>query len=275
MWREWIRCGEWENETEASIPMLPAHAMEIARLALDPEIAASRLVPIVAKDPVLATQVIRLANSAFSASAVEITGLNEAVIRVGTHAVRNVVIASCLSARVVDPQIYGKFGSALIDHSIGTAYLAWFLADRVKESPDEMFLAGLLHDIGKLLILKLAHEYGRRAQAPSEEDIAAVVQERHPHFGGWLIARWNMPRDLVNPIVWHHEPFWAERRPAAVLTYAANRLAHRYGFGCPADGFNPLEDPIFAELELDEKGLAQLDAHAPGLFEIARHIIRG
>jgi len=276
-WAEWIRTGEWETETEATIPMLPAHAQEIAGLAMDPDVAALRLVPVVAKDPVLATQVVKLANSAFSASAVEITGLNEAVIRIGTQAVRNVVIASCLSARIVDPKIYGNEGRALVDHCIGSAYLAWLLAERAGESPDQMFLSGLLHDIGKMLILKLAHEFRLRSRTPpTQEEIEDTIEQRHPHFGGWLIARWQLPRSLCNSIVWHHEPFWAEERSTAMVTYAANRLAHRYGFGCARDEVSDvLDDPIFEELGVDEHALAQIDSHAPGLFDVARQIIRG
>ena len=133
-------------------------ARHVVDLALDPDVSATRITNVVSKDPVLATRVIQLANSAFSAPATEITSIGEAVVRMGTGPVRNVVTAACLSALSADPKIYGRHGRDHIDHSIGTAYLAWLLADRADESPDEAFLYGLLHDIGKLVILKLARD---------------------------------------------------------------------------------------------------------------------
>ena len=123
-WQEWIRSGSWERGVDRAMPMLPSLANEMVRLAMDPEVSASRITSLVSKDPVLASHVIRAANSAFSAPATEISTLTDAVVRVGTRAVRNIVMAECLSSRVLDRRIYGSHGRDLIDHGIGTAYLA-------------------------------------------------------------------------------------------------------------------------------------------------------
>jgi HD-like signal output (HDOD) protein len=123
--------------------------------------------------------------------------------------------------------------------------------------------------------LKLAHEYGRLSSArPSDEEIEETMLERHPQLGGWLAGRWNMAASLSDPINWHHDPEWAEERTPVALVYAANRLAHRYGFGCEAETFDPLEDPILGEAGIDAARLAQLDAQAPKLDETARHVVR-
>ena len=163
---EWIRSGEWLESQDITLPMLPARATEVMNLAMDPEVSASRIATVVSKDQVLATLVLRLANSAFSASATD-TSVSDAVVRVGTRAVRNVVVASCLASRLKDPQIYGRHGTDLTDHSIGTAYLARLIAEQSGDSPDEAFLYGLLHDIGKLLILKLARDSKLRYGPPA------------------------------------------------------------------------------------------------------------
>ena len=80
---------------------------------------------------------------------------------------------------------------------------------------------------------------------------------------------------LDDPIVHHHD--WqsatVDRRNAA-MTYFANRLSHRYGFGCEPDPEMDLAgDPAFAELGLDAAWIEQVDARAPGLFEVARQIL--
>ncbi len=273
-WVDWMRSGQWEESADTAIPMLPAMARHVVDLALDPDVSARRITNVVSKDPVLATRVIQLANSAFSAPATEITSIGDAVVRMGTGPVRNVVTAACLSALSADPKIYGKHGRDHIDHSIGTAYLAWLLADRADESPDEAFLYGLLHDIGKLVILKLTRECERFAVArPTEEQTAALLQEKHASIGGYVLKQWGMPQGLFDPIVWHHDPSAAqERRPAAMVAYVANRLAHRYGFGCPAEPFDPLTDPLIVAFGLDARGVEKLDLHAPGLYDVARKI---
>ena len=273
---EWIRSGEWLDSQDITLPMLPARATEIMHLAMDPEVSASRIATVVSKDQVLATLVLRLANSAFSAPASDITNVSDAVVRVGTRAVRNVVVASCLASRLKDPQIYGKYGPDLTDHSIGTAYLARLVAEQSGDSPDEAFLYGLLHDIGKLLILKLGRDSSLRYGPPaSDEEIEALMVEKHAEFGGYLLEQWKLPAHLNDPVVWHHRPYRAESDPrAAAVAYAANRLAHRYGFGCSSDGFDPLSDQVCASVGLDAARLEEMDTRAPGLFAVARQIIR-
>ena len=273
-WVDWVRSGQWEESADTAIPMLPAMARHVVDLALDPDVSATRITNVVSKDPVLATRVIQLANSAFSAPATEITSIGEAVVRMGTGPVRNVVTAACLSALSADPKIYGKHGRDHIDHSIGTAYLAWLLADRADESPDEAFLYGLLHDIGKLVILKLARDCGNfSVVAPTEEETATIMREKHASIGGRVLQQWGMPHGLFDPIVWHHDPASAqERGAAATVAYVANRLTHRYGFGCPVETFDPLTDPIIVEFGMDARAIEKLDLHAPGLFEVARKI---
>ena len=273
-WADWIRSGDWVREDQATIPMLPTHVQEVVQLAFDPDVPVRKIAAIVKNDPVLAMQVIRMANSAFSAPAARITSIDEAVVRLGTKAVRNVVIAGCLSAQLADSRIYGRKGREVVDHCIGTAFLASMLAERHDRS-EELFLGGLLHDIGKLLILKLVHEYGRQsADGPDEAEVEALMLERHAQLGGWLAGRWNMPATLADPINWHHDPEWADDRLPAAIVYGANRLAHRYGFGCSKDTSDPLEDPVLVEVGVDARRLAQLDATAPALYESARHIVR-
>jgi len=273
-WTMWIRSGDWARPDQAVIPMLPANVRELMQLALDPEVTARSMAAAVGKDPVLAAQVIRMANTAGLAPGTDITNINDAVLRLGTQAVRNVVVAGCLSAQLADPKIYGRRGRAIVDHCIGTATLASELAERHGTS-GELFLCGLLHDIGKLLVLKLAHEYGLTHERPSDEEIESLIAARHAQLGGWLAGRWEMPVSLSDPILWHHDVEWAQDRTQVAIIYAANRLAHRYGFGCDAEEADLLTDPIVREVGIDEARLAALDATAPARFETIRHAISG
>jgi putative nucleotidyltransferase with HDIG domain len=271
-WIDWVGAGGWQSSPDA-VPMVPAVAREVLEFSTDPDVPAKRIANVVSKDPVLATRVLQLANSAFSASAVEIGSINDAVVRMGTVSVRHVVTAVCVASILADKGAYGDRGRDLIDHGIGTAYLAWLIADAAGTSRDEAFVCGLLHDIGKLLIQQLAHRPPAGVKKPAAIDVSAVMAARHAELGGHLLRSWQLPAALSDAVTFHHEPDrTAGAASGAAVAYAANRLAHQYGFGCPPEDFDPLADPIFAGMGIEAVTLARIDQQARGMYEAARRL---
>ena len=270
-WVDWIGGDSW-YESRDVVPMVPAVAREVLEFSTDPEVPAKKITSVVSKDPVLATRVLQLANSAHSASAVQITSIENAVVRMGTNSVRNVVTAVCVASILADKGAYGTKGRDLIDHGIGTAYLAWLLADAVGGPRDEAFVCGLLHDIGKLLIQQLAHRPHAGVKKPSADEISTVLNERHAAFGGQLLRAWQLPPALYNAVTFHHAPDQSPESNAATVAYAANRLAHRYGFGCPVEEFDPLMDAVFPALGVDETVLVRIEKQARKMYDVARQL---
>ncbi|HVZ20748.1 MAG TPA: HDOD domain-containing protein, partial [Vicinamibacterales bacterium] len=245
-------------------------------LAADPETTVSQLTEIVSKDQVLASRLLSFANSAYCASAVEICSIPEAVMRVGAGGVRNLAVTACFTSRMQDPQTYGSDGRRLVDHGVGTAYLAHLIAEDADVNEDAAFLCGLLHDIGKLVILKWLYDARRRTGIATPEDVVAeTVRHWHPTVAGLTFRRWNLPGDLDEPVMCHHDyrHATANRRLAATVDLA-NRLSHRYGFGCDVDREREVAgSPPMLELGLDEAWLADVDERAPGLFAVARQAL--
>jgi putative nucleotidyltransferase with HDIG domain len=269
-WSVWIRSGEWRGSIDSSIPMLPALAHEAIVIAADPDATIARLARVVSKDPALATRVLHLANAAYCAPLQTVTNLNDAIVRMGTGAVRNLVIAACLAAKGGDANVYGPSGRDQIDHAIGTAYMAHIVAERVGWNQDEAFLAGLLHDVGKLLLLKLAREHG-----PVDKDVLDdVVAKDHPATGAVLLKSLKFPHNLVEGVRWHHDPLSAPKhqREAEVI-YFADRLSHRYAFGCEKDESSLLEDATCVEVAATEEWIQSIDSRAAGLYAVARKIL--
>ena len=88
------------------------------------------------------------------------------------------------------------------------------------------------------------------------------------------MKQWALPEALEHPVRYHHQPDASpHHKDLATVVYVANRLAHRYGFGCPADDANLLEDAVCTKVGLSERWLADLDRRAPGLFQVARQIV--
>lgn len=265
----------WLRTDNLAVPMLPALAHRVIELAADPEVTIPRLSAVVSKDQVLASRVLTLANSAYSAPSRTISSLNEAIVRLGTNAVRNVVITVSFTSRMHDPTIYGRHGRALVDHALGAAYMARLVADRATVDAEEAFLYGLLHDIGKLIIYKLANDHQRKTgQAVAEDELAAVIATEHAALGGVALRRWKLPESLDAPVRFHHDYEAApEHGHEAAVAYLANRLAHRYGFGCEAEEADLLADPVCTILGIDAAWLEATDRRAPGLFEVARQAL--
>ena len=253
------------------LPMLPSVAMRVIELAADPDVHVAQLARIVTKDQVLASRLLGLANSAFAAPSSPVTTLTQAMVRLGTGRVRNLVLTVSFHSKLCDERTYGPNGRRLMDHGVGTAYLARLAAERARVDVDEAFLCGLVHDIGKLVVYKIAYDIQREGGAgvdPAELDLFVV--ERHAEIGARVLSGWQLPASLQQPVLYHHDyrAAPAARRETAVL-YLANILSHRYGFGCDRREDDPLLDGVCEELGIDATWLADTDTHAPGLFEIA------
>lgn len=270
-WTEWVHGDGWRKSLDA-VPMVPAVARDVLSLATEINVSAKRILSVVSKDPVLASRVLRLANSAFSASAVPITSINTAIVRMGTESVRNVITAVCVASILSDDGRRGDEGRELVDHGVGTAYIASFIAEAAGEPRDQAFACGLLHDIGKLLIRHLADRPDHGVKKPTSAELATVMRDFHAEFGGVLLRMWNLPEPLYDAVASHHDAQRALESRSTAVTYAANRLAHRYGFGCPAEEDDLLADPVFAQVNVDEAMLARIDKHAPMMFEVARQL---
>ena len=263
------------HRPDVAIPTLPDFAHRIIDMVSDEDVSVAQLAGVVSKDQVLASRLLGLANSAYFASMTEISTVQEAIVRMGTAAVRNLVVTVCYYSRMQDRNVYGDRGKPLLEHGIGTAYMARLVAEWTGLDEEEAFMYGLLHDIGKLVILKAAHDVRRQTGQPIPEAVIdQVMTELHATVGAHVLHRWRLPSMLDEPIIYHHDWTKATVDPKkAAVTYLANRLSHRYGFGTKVDPSDLLADPVCAELGIDGSWLEQTDRHAPGLVEVAKKIL--
>jgi HD-like signal output (HDOD) protein len=271
-WGAWVDSGDWAKTSPTGTLTLPANASEIMILALDPDVSVTQLARVTSRDQVLAARMLRLANSAYCAPLQEITTISEAVVRLGTASVRNVVLATCMASRLQAGSAYGPHGRGLAAHGIGTAFLSQLVARVAVVNQEEAFLFGLVHDIGKLLVLQLSKDWVRSGgTAPDADAVSAVMDARHAEFGGRVLREWRLPPVIEDPVVFHHNPDQSATHVVeASVCYIANRLSHRYGFGGDATPDAPvLEDPVAQRLGLTEAWLTDLDARAPELFKNA------
>ena len=208
------------------LPPLPAVALRAMRLARDPDAKADDLARVVSTDAAIAARVLRIARSAIYARRQAPRTLRDAIMTVGFHALRKILVAA--SARSIyraDDAVAG----ALWEHALATALVADELSRAAGEAAGgEGFIAGLLHDVGRLvfhLADPAAYAALGHADEHHEQEVFGVT---HAAVGGCLAEQWGLEDDVVEAILFHHTPGGAR---IGERIAAADRIAHEIGFG--------------------------------------------
>jgi HD-like signal output (HDOD) protein len=221
------------------VPSMPGNAQKAFKLATDPNAEARDFVDVIEADEALAARIIKIANSVFFDRGHASKTIPEAVTVIGINELKCVLNASSLTALFPSNHIAR---TQLWANDIATALITRQLAQRLMpESADGGFLAGLMHDIGKLLMLqRAADDYVKILKRVEQEgcDFRTAEQEAfvcdHTEVGQLIAERWNFTKELTAAIRQHHEP-WLEGAPPTLarLVYAADTLAHSLGIGHP------------------------------------------
>jgi putative nucleotidyltransferase with HDIG domain len=192
---------------------LPAIAMEVNGMLQDYNVSTKRLSDTIEKDQAIVSKILRLVNSAFFGFQSKINSISQALMVLGFNTVRNAV----MSISVIDALSMKNIpkGFDIRDfwkHSIAVAVTSKRLAEKTRLCiPDDCFIGGLLHDIGKVIlaqffgdifieILKLAHDEGRSFSSAEKE----IIPIGHDQIGGYLAKQWRMTPDLIDAIRCHH-----------------------------------------------------------------------
>ncbi|MCP4714530.1 MAG: HDOD domain-containing protein [Deltaproteobacteria bacterium] len=225
-----------------SLPTLPAVAQKVSKMADRDTTSANQLGDIISTDQALSGRVLRLVNSSFYGFPGRISSISNAIVLLGFDVVKSLII----SVSVFEMMEKGVIG--LWEHSLGCAMAARLIAKRVQDcEPEEVSVAGLLHDIGKVVVsIQLADSYEDIKQTIQEKQIILYQAEKevldltHEDIGGWLTESWNLPVSLQEPISCHHQPGKAQRAkvPTAIV-HLADFLVRSLGFGSGGDPWVP------------------------------------
>ncbi|HZK55485.1 MAG TPA: HDOD domain-containing protein [Desulfosporosinus sp.] len=254
-----------------ALPPLPTSAIRVIALTKNPATSARELEVVIGQDPALAAGMLRQANSAYYGYARRISSLQEAIVVLGFQATQGLAMASAvapiLKIKLVGYQIEQD---GLWKHSMITAMAAKSICKKQKlPYGDIAFTAGLLHDIGKLVISIYVQEVGSyllekvtSANLSYVELEEKIIGFNHATVGGFLAKSWNLPEDLVQSISWHHAPSSAQHHDElASVIHVANGIASLLGIGGGVDSFlNPLQQEALDRLTLNESDLEQIMA---------------
>ena len=193
---------------------LPEVCIRVNEMLDDPKISASDIGKIISQDPGLTARLLKIVNSAFYGFPSRIETVSRAVTVIGLRELRGLVLAASAV------EAFSKIPNDILNmvrfwrHSVYCGVVAKLLAQRCDVLHSErLFVAGLLHDIGKLIIShRLPTQAREILRLQRETDLPEIQIERqvlgfdHAHVGGELLKVWQMPKTLMSAVRYHHEP---------------------------------------------------------------------
>ena len=238
---------------------LPEVSLRVNEIANDPDSTADDMGKVISQDPALVARMLKIANSAFYGVSNEVETITRAIAILGTKKIRDLVISTAAS------DTFDGIPNNLITmqdfwhHSLYCALLAQILAKKSKKIKSEsIFIAGLLHDIGQLLMFNKLPEKSHETillLMEGTEELETYEAERHVfgfdhmEVGAELIKKWKLAPVLLECIEFHHVPQNAKNFPAEVaLINIANAVAVMADFNSMNEDDIPMINPISWEL---------------------------
>ncbi|MFZ7125711.1 MAG: HDOD domain-containing protein [Desulfobacterales bacterium] len=228
-----------------AFPGFPGSVTRLLRVLDDPEAPMDRIENILKLDAGLTANILKLSNSAYFGFQSRIGSVRKAVTLLGARRLRQLVLATCLNAFMDRPiPGYDLPSGELWRHSIAVSVAAEGLARELALRNDgEIFTAGLLHDIGKLVLGGFVRDGLGLIENLTASGLSFEAAERmalgadHAEVGARLLGNWSFPAELVHAVRWHHEPDRAEEAMLATdVVHAANTMCMMIGVGIGRDG---------------------------------------
>ena len=228
-----------------SFPSMPGAAVKLLALVDDPDVSVSQIEAILRHDAGLTANILKLANSAYFGIPSKVGSVKQAVLILGLKRLIHMVIASSVSA-ILDKPVpgYDLSPGDLWRHSIAVSVAAEGLVKELEiGAAEEIFTAGLLHDVGKLALGYFVKDDFSRIEAALNQNVSLEAAEdmvlgtNHADIGAQILTQWSLPADIVNAVRWHHTPESAGKNDTMLdVVHVANVLCLMIGIGAGQDG---------------------------------------
>ncbi|MCD6335338.1 MAG: HDOD domain-containing protein [Candidatus Latescibacteria bacterium] len=258
-------------ERISDLPMLPDLAAEVMAMVSDPTSSMADIRDLIERDPALTAKLLKVANSALFGMRRQIGTIQLALVVLGMNEVSSIVTSLSVFTAFCDMPDDEFFDRKRFwEHSAGCGGIARILSKRLGlKMEGREFVAGLMHDVGRILIDQYFHgEFVQIAARVQGRDGSMRDAEKeflgvsHDEMGGWLADRWGLPDALIEAVACHHEPGRAELdRPLTAVVHLADLFcrAKGIGFSGETEGFSIVDDEAWKLLAEDHPNLADMD----------------
>ena len=241
----------------AEHPPMPAFYRDLLPHVQDPNVGYDQLATLIRNDPGVTMNILRMANTAFFSGRERIDSLRQALVRLGSHRIFQIIVAHGVALKLAGRlDGYDLAPRGLLNHSVGAAVTAENLSRLLKKnSHDMLFTAGLLHDMGKVVVDAFVQETRpefdallRDTDLPFDAIENEVLGITHPEAGAKLMERWHFPEEVVSIVRNHHQPDRAEvLQTETLMIHLADTLVYSQGMGDGIDGLRYAVAPDAAE----------------------------
>ena len=260
------RIAEAARKPGVQLPVFNPVALELQKMVNDNSVPMARIEATLQRDAVLSAQVLRMANTSMYAGLSSITTLRQALTRVGAQQVLRLVMAAAqLSLYQSHLPLFKRHLAAMWKAAYASAIGAAWLAHKSGhgEQAEQAFLAGLLHDVGKLVILRAIEQLtlDKAFERPLPDSVALeMIEALHCEFGYELMQRWNLPEDYSVIGRDHHAPDCDMGNVLMVSVRLIDEICLKMGIGCTPDAERmPAATPEASALLLSDVALADLE----------------
>jgi putative nucleotidyltransferase with HDIG domain len=209
------------------LPLLPGVAMEITSAAAKEDVDTRTIAEMLKRDAALSAHVLRIVNSPVYSPRAQIVSLQQAVARVGAVKIREIALVIACRTGVFKAKGYEAEIDGVFQHSIATALFAQEIARNTRNNVEDAFLCGLLHDVGRAVLLQALVTLLRNAKVVAgREAVLALVAELHESAGAALAKAWTLPDTVVTALAKHHAPNPALESVPVRIVSLADRFAH-------------------------------------------------
>lgn len=246
-------------ESINTLPTVPSVLKRLSTVIEKPRITIVEISAFISNDPALTTKVLKMVNSAIYGFPGRIASVSHATMLLGLNVIKGLLLGVSVF------ELMQKTMSGLYEHSLACAIASRVIAQKKNlKEPEEVSVAGLLHDIGKVILtLEFAQEYESAMKEAQDKKIAIYDAEKnqfnatHADVGGWLAEKWRFPTNLIEVIQFHHRPTMAKNASLeTAIVHMADLLVRARGFGFAGENFVPEVNPVAYELlQLSEQDL--------------------
>lgn len=302
-----LRVKEAVTAENFEIPLLPHVATQVLQLANNPNAGFTEIEKLLKQDQILTTHLIKTANSAYYRGISEVVSLRDAMSRIGLKTLKDVVFSLSLHSKVFKVKAYEPVLKEIWTHSVAAAGIAQILAQYAGLNAENAFVAGLVHDIGKPVLVQVVSSWeqellkpkaespedkkirlwGNAAekealaklnQKPSAEKLHSVFEEvllptvfddYHTQVGALVAAKWKLPKEIFESIRWHHNPKESQSDSKMIqLIYLSNKLCHHFGYGHTEDPIILKHEPAFAALGISDEKIEKINNDLPKVIDL-------
>ncbi|MDQ7779473.1 MAG: HDOD domain-containing protein [Planctomycetota bacterium] len=227
------------------LPTLPTILQNINKLMMNPKTSAKEVAQLVSNDPAITAKILRVVNSSFYGFPNRINTVTHAIVILGFNTIKSIVLSTSIfdvfkkspTATLFDREAFWR-------HSIACGAAAKVLAKRAGFTVlEEFFIAGLLHDVGKIVIDQHVHEdFVKIMETCMSKSLLMIEAEQevlgttHAEVGSWLCQKWNLAKGLVECLGCHHNPPLASDSPKHVaIIHIADILVRALQLGSGGD----------------------------------------